>query len=382
MRIDAPALTAIRDFLDRRMYSLVDHRLSLELALEPTFTGFPKFEALQRIVKRLDPAHEALFRLFRLGEPVDGATVRAAVPEPVVEALLDTELVTRGADDVWRTPGLLLVPTEGLLLIAGTPPSYPTAMGYPRAWFDLSTSFVARTLPGSLAGQRVVDVCSGTGVLALLCAARGATAVVGLELSESAVAIAGANAVLNGLDDRVRFRRSDVLSGLDEAELFDFVVCNLPYAPLITGFTRPSTVARVGNSVLWPLLEQLPVHLSASARGIVATWRSAGHGGSTYQLQAIAERLSAGGFAVSAFIDTPFDTIDDVLRLLYKDLSQRTGVSADQAESLVGETRTLLENPDLPVDGHYNQLVHFSREPGGTTVYSLALPGGVPEGGR
>jgi SAM-dependent methyltransferase len=307
--------------------------------------------------------------------------VRAAVPEPVIAALLRTELVTRDGDDTWRTPGLLLVPTEGLLLIAGTPPSYPTASGYPSAWFDLSTSFVARTLPGSLTGQRVVDVCSGTGVLALLCAARGATEVVGLELSESAVAIAGANAVLNGLADRVRFRHSDVLSGLDEAELFDFVVCNLPYAPLIDGLACPSTVARMGNSVLWPLLDELPAHLSAQARGIVATWRSAGHGGSTYQLRAIASRLSAEGFAVSGFVDPAFDTIEDVLRLLYKDLSRRTGVSAERAEALVGEARTLLANPDLPVDGYYNQLVHFSREPGETTVFGLALPGGAREGG-
>jgi hypothetical protein len=172
-----------------------------------------------------------------------------------------------------------------------------------------------------------------------------------------------------------------LFSGLVETELFDFVVCNLPYAPLIDGLSCPSTVAKVGNSVLWPLLDELPARLSATARGVVATWRSAGYGGSTYQLQAVASRLSAEGFSVSAFIDTPFDTADDVLRLLHKDLSRRTGVSADRAESLVDEVRTLLAKPDLPVDGYYNQLVHFRREPGDTTVYGLAMPGGAPEGG-
>ncbi|GAB3488164.1 50S ribosomal protein L11 methyltransferase [Amycolatopsis cihanbeyliensis] len=372
MKIDKSALLTVREYFDRRMYALVDLRMSLEC--EPSLTGFPPFDSLQRVVGRLDPAPETMFRLFRLGETVDDGAFRAAFPEPVVDALVCTELVIRTGDG-WRTPGLLLVPAQGLLLIAGTPPSYPTADGFPRAWFDLSTNFVAATLPGSLRGARVLDVCSGTGVQSLLCAIRGAESVLGVELDESGVVIASANAVLNGVADRVEFRVSDVLSALHPEETFDFVVANLPYAPVIGGTVAPDSVTGIGNAVLWPLLEQLPAHLSEAATGILATWRSIGHGGDSYQLRAITESLAAVGAAVTAYLDPAFDTVDGVLRMLHKDLSRRdTPVDVD---AVVASVRRLVERAELPMDGFYNQLIHFSRA-GGTApaaVFGLARPG-------
>jgi len=375
MRIDNAALAVTREYLDTMMYAVIDLRLSLETA--PSLTGFPEFESLRRVIGRLDAAHQVLFRLLRLGDAVDDESFRKSIPNAVVTALLATGLVVREPDGSWRTPGLLVVPAEGLLLIAGIPSSYPTNTQPQQAWFDLSTFFVARTLPGAVTG-RAVDICSGTGVHALLCASRGATSVVGLELHEPAVVIATANAVLNGLDDRVEFRQSNVLSALDKGETFDFVVCNLPYAPVVAGIGCPSTVAGVGNSVLWPLLETLPAHLSDRARGIVATWRSAGYGGSSYQLRSIAECLTAVGCSVSAYLDPAFDTIDDVLRLLHKDLGQRPNVTAAVAEGLVHQVKELIETSDLPIDGYYNQLVHFSRAPGSpvreTEIFSLRLP--------
>ncbi|MDQ3276317.1 MAG: methyltransferase [Actinomycetota bacterium] len=376
MKIDSSALETIRRHLDVTMYAAIDLRISLEL--EPSLTGFPKFDSLQLVVKRLDPGPETTFRLLRLGEVVEDDAFRAAFPEDVVSALLATELVT-ATDGGWRTPGLVLVPAQGLLLLAGTPSAYPTAPGFPLAWFDLSTSFVASTLPGRLDGERVLDVCSGTGVQALLCATRGAREVVGVELGAEAVMVAGANAVLNGLADRVEFRCSDMLGALGANERFDFVVANLPYAPVIRGDACPDTVAGLGNSVLWPLLEELPAHLSPAARGVLATWRSIGHDGSSYQLDAVVERLGGAGCAVSANLDPAFDTVDGVLRMLHRDLGQRPDVPSARQETLVDEVRALIESSALPVDGFYNQLIRFDRLPAGTVppvpaVFGLARP--------
>jgi len=351
MKVDHGALAAIRDRLDRMMYALVDHRLALELP--PTMTGFPRYESLRRIVARLDPAHGALFRLFRLGEVVDDDALLAAFGDDVA-ALRRTGLVVP-ADGGWRTPGVLVVPAHGLLLVTGTPGAYPTApqeQSRQLAAFDLSTSFVAAALPGTLGGRRVLDVCSGTGVQALLCAARGATDVVGLELRESAVTIASMNAALNGMAERVRFRRSDMLAALAPGERFDFVVANLPYLPAIRADRRPVSAADIGNSLLWPLLDALPAHLSGTARGVLATWRAAGAGGSTtHQLRAIADRLAAHGCAVSAYVDPVRDTVDGVLDLL----------RADLGEPGTEEVRALLAD----VDGFYNQLVGFERRAAG-----------------
>lgn len=339
MDVDLGALGAVRERLDQLMYPLVDHRVALEVP--PAMTGFPRFEPLRRVVRRLDPAHAALFGLFRLGEVVDDDALLAAFPGQV-DALRRAGLVVR-APGGWRTPGLLLVPAHGLLLVTGIPTAYPTAPSRQLAAFDLSTSFVAAALPGSLAGRRVLDVCAGTGVQSLLCAVRGATDVLGLELRDSAVTIAGMNAALNGLADRVRFRASDLLTALGPDERFDFVVANLPYAPAVAGV--PATPAQVGNSLLMPLLERLPAHLSDTARGVLAGWRCPGSAGSTHHLRAIADHLAPHGHAVTAYVDPVRDTVDDVLDLVRAELDE-PGVEA---------VRDLLEG----IDGFYNQIVHF-----------------------
>jgi 16S rRNA G966 N2-methylase RsmD len=331
MNADTAALSAIRDYLDRTMYTLVDHRIGLELP--GNLTGFPRYDPLRRIVQRLDPVHRSLFRLFRLGEAVE------EVPDGIRSAAIAAGLVEHTTAG-WRTPGLLIVPAHGLLLVTGIPDAYPTASSQPKAVFDISTSFVAAAMPRRVHG-RVLDVCSGTGVQALLAATRGADEVVGLELRESAVAIATVNAALNGLSDRVSFRVSDMLSALTTGEQFDFVVANLPYLPAVG--VRPTKAAEVGTSLVWSLLDALPRHLTADAHGVVATWRAAGLDGETYQLRAIAERLAQHGRSVSAYVDPVHIGVDGILKEI--------GVShVDSAREVFARAE---------IDGFYNQLVHF-----------------------
>jgi len=359
MKIDAPSLVALREYLDEMMYSLVDLRLSFEVPTTPT--GFPHFESLQQTVKRLDPSHHTLFRLFRIGEVVDDASLRAAFPERIFNALIVTELLEQDSSGAWRTPSLLIVPAEGLYLIVGVPPSYPTGTRPCNTWFDMSSYFIANALPRSLRGQRVLDICSGSGLQSLLCAARGADSVLGLELNREAVETARANAILNGLDDRVEFRQSDMLAAVGASESFDFVVCNTPYAPVIEGSEAPRSFEEIGNSVLRRVPSRLPAHLSGRSRGIIGTWRSVGHGSTTYQMQSIASQLEKEGFAIFAYVDRAPDTVDGVLRILQNDLAQRAGLDPARVEQIVNGVRELLQKPERPVDGFYNQLIYFQK---------------------
>ncbi len=85
-------------------------------------------------------------------------------------------------------------------------------------------------LPGS---TRVLDLCTGAGVIAVTIAVRlPNTEVIGVDSSEEAIALAKENAVLNGVASRARFVRSaagDFCSSGDNA--FQVVVCNPPYIP-------------------------------------------------------------------------------------------------------------------------------------------------------
>jgi len=82
-------------------------------------------------------------------------------------------------------------------------------------------------------GVRVVDVCTGSGNVALAIAQHVPTArVFAADLSEDAVALARCNAAHLGLQDRARFSAGDLLAPFDTAEFHgavDVLTCNPPY---------------------------------------------------------------------------------------------------------------------------------------------------------
>jgi len=79
---------------------------------------------------------------------------------------------------------------------------------------------------------RVLDCFTHTGSFALNCGLGGADSVLGLDISELAVAQATENAALNGLSDRVTFQEEDVLDFLpkliDQGEKYDVVILDPP----------------------------------------------------------------------------------------------------------------------------------------------------------
>ena len=79
-----------------------------------------------------------------------------------------------------------------------------------------------------IAYPRMVDVGTGSGVIALTLAAEFPKAeIVGVDISEDALLLARENAERLGLADRVRFLRSNLLETVQPG--FDLIVANLPY---------------------------------------------------------------------------------------------------------------------------------------------------------
>jgi release factor glutamine methyltransferase len=77
-------------------------------------------------------------------------------------------------------------------------------------------------------GARVLDVCTGSGVVAVGAALGGAAEVVAVDVSLRAVLTAQLNALLNGV--RVDGRRGDLLEPV-AGERFDLITSNPPYLP-------------------------------------------------------------------------------------------------------------------------------------------------------
>lgn len=86
------------------------------------------------------------------------------------------------------------------------------------------------------AGARVLDMCTGTGALAVAAGLGGAAAVTAVDISVRSTANAWINSRWHGVPTRVV--RGDLFQALAARERFDVVVCNPPYVPSLR--RRPS----------------------------------------------------------------------------------------------------------------------------------------------
>jgi release factor glutamine methyltransferase len=77
-------------------------------------------------------------------------------------------------------------------------------------------------------GSRVLDICTGSGVIAIAAASMGASSVVAFDICPRAVSCSRGNAVYAGVD--IDVREGSWSSALDYAP-FDLIVSNPPYVP-------------------------------------------------------------------------------------------------------------------------------------------------------
>jgi release factor glutamine methyltransferase len=142
-----------------------------------------------------------------------------------------------------------------------------------------------------LRGGTVLDVCTGSGALAIAAALAGARAVTAIDVSRRAVLSARLGARLNGV--RVEALRGDLL-GAVRGRRFDLIVSNPPYLPGAAGGPPARGQARHiegganGRRLLDRLIDSAPAHLTPG--GILLVTHSSLNG----ELATL-ERMQAAG---------------------------------------------------------------------------------------
>jgi release factor glutamine methyltransferase len=95
--------------------------------------------------------------------------------------------------------------------------------------FFISSERFAAFIDGlDLKGKRVIDVGTGTGILALAAARAGAESVVAADINPNAARNAAENARANGLGERVAGVCSNLLAALAPRPLFDVILSSPP----------------------------------------------------------------------------------------------------------------------------------------------------------
>jgi release factor glutamine methyltransferase len=112
---------------------------------------------------------------------------------------------------------------------------------------------------------RVLDLCTGSGLLAVLAARRGAREVVAVDISRLAVVAARLNGSFNGV--KVHGVQGDLFSAV-RGERFDLIVSNPPYLPSETdalprrGRSRAWEAGRQGRALIDRICAEVSGHLN------------------------------------------------------------------------------------------------------------------------
>jgi len=98
----------------------------------------------------------------------------------------------------------------------------------PRPETEFLLERVLATCRGIAVG-RALDMCAGSGVIAVVLARELACPVTAVDLSPASLAIAAANVARHGVADRVDLVCSDLFAGLIPGQQYDLIVSNPPY---------------------------------------------------------------------------------------------------------------------------------------------------------
>lgn len=134
------------------------------------------------------------------------------------------------------------------------------------------TFLLADNLDISL-GERVLELGTGCGLLAILAAKAGAR-VIATDINQAALECARANALAHGVANCIEFRLGNLFEQVAE-EHFDLVIFNPPYLP-----TEPEEALNGplecaweagpdGRAAIDPFLDELPNHLVNGGRALL-----------------------------------------------------------------------------------------------------------------
>lgn len=96
--------------------------------------------------------------------------------------------------------------------------------------FSLDSIILANYSTIRLRDKKIVDFCTGNGVVPLILSRRCHTNIIGVEIQDALADLARRSVTYNHLDDRIKIICSDIKDySLEHLNEFDLVLCNPPY---------------------------------------------------------------------------------------------------------------------------------------------------------
>ncbi len=198
-------------------------------------------------------------------------------------------------------------------------------------------------------GERVLELGTGAGLAAVV-AARAGCHVVATDVVPEAAASARANAILNGVGDRVEVRIGDCYEPVADMR-FDVICTNPPQMPTPPGRERDDPAAAADNGGLdgWQVLDRViegaPAHLVPGGRLVFTIFAFLGLKTAFGKLEAVGLGPSVLGSEVQSFPRIGYERLDHIRSLDREGVLSGVGVPRTTERFVVQGTRKLLPLP-------------------------------------
>jgi methylase of polypeptide subunit release factors len=261
---------AARECLERAQFD--ERTVMSRIGIETMFDLSRLCDGRKTLAGAVEDANAALIRLLLDGETVNAARAEALCGEDGIAALRELGvLVSDAADATSLKATVLLTPLQGVWVAQDLPRRiWKTEAAYARdvvfAAVTALTGQFLRTLDFA-PGARVLELCAGTGVAALLAARHGASEAWATDITERSVHFERWNAALNGFS-HVHAVCSDAWDAL-AGETFDRVYAHPPYVPALTHVYDYRDAGEDGEHVSRRIVQGLPAHLRPGGRASI-----------------------------------------------------------------------------------------------------------------
>jgi SAM-dependent methyltransferase len=322
---DGETAALLRTLLDDGGYAEIAALLrssSLSRPFAEPFSG----HRIRTAIAGLPALPALLVRLFTLGAAVETPEAERTLGAETVARLLDGGLLERAAG---RVRSRLIVVCYLNRCFAVSPPLWLRGWEPGETHVPISpdsywtAQFVAQRGPV----ERMLDLCTGSGLLATLADTRSA---VGVELDPAVAAAARFNVLLNGLEERVEIREGDLWEPVAGEAPFDLIVATPPCLPAPDGVSLPPAGdgGPDGGAVLRRALEGVERLLAPGGRALV---QAQGFGDEEEPALAAWLRESLAGSSLHATVLVGDGQSLEAAGVTVRELWQASGASEQEA---------------------------------------------------
>lgn len=252
----------LRDALDRHGYAIGCRMANPTAALSP----WPNYDLARNAVALMNAPIKPLLALLYLGIPTAQSALTPVFGGGLASRLEKAGLIKR-QDDMFL-PQKIVIPYRGLYLIVDIPPFYPPPSTARGGVYLGTDSFLLGDLLPTRRNARILDLCCGSAVHALVMARRN-NRITAVDIDPDAVNVAALNARLNGVGDIVRCVHGDLFDAVADTQTYDLIVTKPPCQPIpdfLPEYPRNGQGGEDGLGIMRRILHDAPEHLAPTGR--------------------------------------------------------------------------------------------------------------------